>query len=173
MAKFRAFKMYVLITCLVGVSLAMSGCEPLRKKFTRQKKANVDAEKDFSPVLEPEEYPTPEKNPEMNYKQHYALIKVWYKDVWTSLDERGSDKQQKYLLKQIHGHIDEMRKLVVAEKQAKFDDLTKLLSYYDGALDVPAPMRNVSHIHSDLRAFDRALRAARAENIKGFFVPVS
>ena len=173
MVKCNAFKAYGLMVCLIAASFAMAGCEPLRKKFTRQKKANAQVDNGFSPVLEPEEYPTPAKNPEMSYQQHYSLVKVWYKDLWTALDERGSDKQQKYLLKQIHSHIDEMRKLVVPEKQAKLDELAGLLSYYNSALGESAHLRNASRIHSDLRAFHRLLVGLRAQNIKGAFVPAS
>ena len=159
------------IACLLAVSVSFSACEPLRKKFTRQKKKDA-ADMNFVPVLEPQDYPAPEKNPAEMYKQHYTLIKVWYKDLWIALDERGSDKQQKYLLKQIHNHIDEMRKLVVPAEQAQLDELVKLLSYYDSAFDAAAPLRNTSRIHSDLRAFDRLLRSLRVDKVKGDFVPV-
>ena len=76
MAKPHIFKVYALIACLLGMCVSMSACEPLRKKFTRQKKADANADKDFVPVLEPQDYPAPEKNPPEMYKQHYALIKV-------------------------------------------------------------------------------------------------
>ena len=171
MAKTNAVRVYALIACLLAMSVSFSACEPLRKKFTRQKKKDA-ADMNFVPVLEPQDYPAPEKNlPEM-YKQHYTLIKVWYKDLWVALDERGTDKQQKYLLKQIHGHIDEMRKLVIPAKQAQLDELAKLLFYYDSAFDVAVPLRNTSRIHSDLRAFDRMLRSLNADKVKDSFVPV-
>ncbi|MBI3315166.1 MAG: hypothetical protein HYZ86_04445 [Candidatus Omnitrophica bacterium] len=173
MVKPSVLKAYALIACLVVTSISLSACEPLRKKFTRQKKKDAFAQQDFIPVLEPQEYPAAEKDPVQNYKQHYALIKVWYRDMWRALEERGSDKQQRYLIKTIYGHIDEMRKLVGPQQQQKLDDLAKVLSYYDSALGVPAPMRNVSRIRSDLRAFDRMLRnKLRADRIKGSFIPV-
>ena len=174
MVKPDAFKAYALIACLVATSISLSACEPLRKKFTRQKKKDASADQDFIPVLEPQEYPAADKDPVQNYKQHYALIKAWYRDMWTALEERGgSDKQQRYLLKTIYGHIDEMRKLVVPQQQQKLDELAKILSYYDSALGVPPAMRNVARIRSDLRAFDRMLRhKLRADKIKGAFIPI-
>jgi hypothetical protein len=173
MVKPDAFKAYALIACLVATSITFSACEPLRKKFTRQKKKDASAEQDFIPVLEPQEYPAADKDPVQSYKQHYALIKAWYRDMWTALEERGSDKQQRYLLKTIYGHIDDMRKLVGPQQQQKLDDLAKVLSYYDNALGVPPAMRNVSRIRSDLRAFDRMLRnKLRADKIKGAFIPI-
>ncbi len=173
MVKPSAFKAYALIACLVVTSISFSACEPLRKKFTRQKKKDASAEQDFVPVLEPQEYPAADKDPVQSYKQHYALIKAWYRDMWTALEERGSDKQQRYLLKTIYGHIDDMRKLVGPQQQRQLDELAKVLSYYDSALGVPLAMRNVSRIRSDLRAFDRMLRnKLRADKIKGAFIPI-
>ncbi len=173
MAKPNIVKVYALIFCLLAVSVSLSACEPLRKKFTRQKKHNASEEQDFVPVLEPQDYPAPERNPPEIYKQHYTLIKVWYKDLWVALDERGSDKRQKYLLKQIHGHIDEMRKLVQPAQQTELDHLANLLSYYDTSFNVALPLRNISRIHSDLRAFDRMLRDhLRIDKVKGDLVPI-
>ncbi len=173
MAKPNVFKMYGLVACMLVLTVSLSACEPLRKKFTRQKKKTAVVDNDFIPVLEPQEYPAAEKVPAEVYKQHYALLKVWYKDLWRSLDERGSDRQQKYLLKTMHGHIDDMRKIVGPAQQPKFDALAANLAYYDTAMEVPAPMRNVSRIHSDLRAFDRLLRnTLRADKIKNDFVPI-
>ncbi len=173
MVKPNAFKAYALIACLVVTSISLSACEPLRKKFTRQKKKDASAEQDFVPVLEPQEYPAADKDPVQSYKQHYDLIKAWYRDMWTALEERGSDKQQRYLIKTIYGHIDDMRKLVGPQQQQELDELAKTLSYYDSALGVPPAMRNVSRIRSDLRAFDRMLRhKLRADKIKGAFIPI-
>ena len=55
-------EVFLLMGILV-LSMSLSSCETLRKKFTRHKK---QAEEDQSvvPVLEPEEYPSPEHNPE-------------------------------------------------------------------------------------------------------------
>ncbi len=161
----------IAMIAILILSVSLSACEPLRKKFTRQKKKDLSESADFIPVLEPQEYPAPENNPELNYKQNYYLVKAWYKDLWTVLEEKGSDKQAHYTLKQIKGHIDEMRSLVVPEKQAALDKLSGLLGYYNSSLESPAPLRNQSRIQSDLRAFDRQLRnQCRADKLKGYFV---
>ena len=167
----RCRKLIAGIAAVVVMSLSLSACEPLRKKFTRQKKKDQSEESNFVPVLEPQEYPAPEHNPVENYKQHYALIKAWYRDLWTALDEKASDKKTEYTLKQIYGHIEEMQKLVTPSKQRDFVKLKNLLKYYDDSLNSPLPLRNSARIQSDLRAFDRQLRQMNAGKLKGDFVP--
>ncbi|MBI4310024.1 MAG: hypothetical protein HY591_06810 [Candidatus Omnitrophica bacterium] len=168
----RCRRMIAGVAVIVAVSLSLSACEPLRKKFTRQKKKDQSEVKDFIPVLEPQEYLAPENNPVENYKQHYNLIKAWYKDLWTVVEERGSDKRAAYTIKQIYGHIEEMQKLVVSSKQDGLARLKKLLQYYNDSLNNSRPLRNMSRIQSDLRAFDRQLRQINAGKVKGDFVPV-
>jgi|GEM_PF-425042 len=163
----------VVIVAVLVASLSLTGCESLRKKFTRQKKKDKMAEADFIPVLEPEEYPAPEQNPPVNYKNHYALVKAWYKDLWTMIEEQSSAKRGKYVLKQIYGHLDEMQKLVAPAKQAEVARLRGFLKYYDEALGDPLPSRNISRMQSDLRAFDRQLRALSPSKMQGSFVPMT
>ena len=169
----RCRKLIVGIAAVLVMSVSLSACETLRKKFTRQKKKDQSEERDFTPVLEPQEYPAPENNPVENYKQHYALVKAWYRDLWTALDEKESEKKTAHTLKQIYGHIDEMQKLIVPSKQGDFVKLRDLLKYYGDSLNSPRPLRNISRIQSDLRAFDRHLRQMNAGKEKGSFVPAT
>ena len=163
-----------MVVSLIGIlilSMSLSACEPLRKKFVRQKKKDQMDSKDFVPVLEPQEYPAPENNPELNYKEHYALLKVWYKDLWTTLEEKDSDRRARYTLKQMMARIEEMRKLVDPPTQGALDQLAGFLDYYIRSLDGPEPLRNRSKIQSDLRAFDRHLRGqCRPDKLQGHFI---
>ena len=151
-------RLLVTIAFMLVVCLSTSSCESLRKKFTRHKKQDQTQSSDFQPVLEPQEYPAPENNPEFNYKQHYALIKVWYKDLWTGIDEKNTDTVVKNSLKQIFDHIDQMKSLLKPEKATGLNQLADLLKYYKASLDQARIQRNYSRIQSDLRAFDRMLR---------------
>lgn len=163
-----------LIVLVLALSLSLNACAPLRKKFTRQKKKGQVEDTSFIPVLEPQEYPAPEQNPPENYKQHYTLVKVWYRDLWQVLGERDADKKARYTLNQVFSHIQEMQKLVVPEKQVLLAQLADLLKYFENSLNGPAASRNVSRIQSDLRAFDRMLRnQLRADKLEGFFVTVN
>ncbi len=156
---------------MLAMTLSFSSCESLRKKFTRQKKKSDIQDSNFIPVLEPEEYPAPENNPKENYNERYILIKNWYKDLWTAIEEKNSDKKVHYLLGQVYAQIDEMKKVVNPDKAAELDRLKGLLSYFDESLKGPWVSRNVPRIESDLRAFDRMLRdQLRVDRISNSFV---
>ena len=151
---------------MLVVTVGLSSCETLKKKFTRHKKENQV--QDFQPVLEPENYPAPDKNPREIYKQHYDLIKAWYNDLWTGVDEKSYDGPVKYSLKQILDHLEQMKLLLKSEKAQGLNKLESLLSFYQASLDHPRPVRNYAHIQSDLRAFHRILvNQYRYDAIKG------
>ncbi len=163
-------KLFVSIVTLLVLCVGLSACDTLRKKFTRQKKEGQES-RDFQPVLEPQDYPAPENNSPLVYQQHYALIKAWYRDLWTGVDEKNSDSTVKFSLKQIFEHIDQMKLLLKPEKAAAFDQLANLLKFYQTSLNSSRNVRNYSRIQSDLRAFDRMLRdQLRLDKIKGDLV---
>ncbi len=151
-------RMLITVATMLIFTISLSSCEPLRKKFTRKKKQDQNQSIDFQPVLEPQDYPAPDKDPKQIYMQHYALIKVWYKDLWSGISERSSDGAVNYSLKQIFGHIDQVKLLLKADKAQELNQLVELLKFYRDSLDQPRPVRNYSRIQSDLRAFDRMLR---------------
>jgi len=164
-------KMMLVIVGLLVMSLSLSSCDTLRQKFTRKKKKGEVEEQAFVPVLEPEEYPAPQLNPEHNYKEHYDLIKAWYTDLWTAIDDKSTSKYTHYILVQVTNHIAQMEQLVDAPTQANLVKLASFLDYYKSSLDLSWQVRNVSRIQSDLRGFDRFLRDhLRADRIKGHFV---
>lgn len=152
---------HVLMTLIVmlTVTLTLSSCETLKKKFTRKKKEGEQTT-EIQPVLEPQDYPSPEKNPPDVYKQHYALIKVFYKDLWGGIDQPAitTDMNVRYSIKQILDQIDQIKPMLKAEKTAGLNKLEDLLKFYQTSLDQPRIMRNYSRIQSDLREFDRTLR---------------
>jgi hypothetical protein len=172
MVNFNSRKKAVLIIAgILVLSLSISSCDTLRKKFTRKKKKGEVEEQAFVPVLVPEEYPAPELNLEQNYKENYDLIKAWYKDLWTAIDDKSSAKYVHYTISQVTNHITKMEKLVDAPTQANLVKLASFLDYYSASLDDSWQARNVPRIQSDLRAFDRFMRdCLRADRIQGHFV---
>jgi hypothetical protein len=164
-------KAVFVIAGILVLSLGLSSCDTLRQKFTRKKKKGEVEEQAFVPVLVPEEYPAPELNPEQNYKENYDLIKAWYKDLWTAIDDKSSAKYVHYTISQVTNHITKMEKLVDAPTQANLVKLAGFLDYYSASLDDSWQARNVPRIQSDLRAFDRFMRDhLRADRIQGHFV---
>jgi len=172
MVNFNPRKKAVLVIAgLLVLSLSLSSCDTLRKKFTRQKKHGQTEDQNFVPVLVPEEYPAPQLNPVQNYKENYDLIKAWYKDLWMAIDDKSSGKYVHYTISQVSNHITQMEKLVDAPTQANLVKLAGFLDYYSASLNDSWQVRNVSRIQSDLRAFDRFLRDhLRADRIHGHFV---
>jgi hypothetical protein len=165
-------KMVLVIAGLLVLSLSLSSCDTLRQKFTRHKK-QVEEDQSLVPVLEPEEYPTPQQNPVENYKENYALIKAWYTDLWTAIDDKSSSRYTHYIISQVTNHITQMEKLVDAPTQANLVKLQSFLDYYNSSLGDSWQVRNVSRIQSDLRGFDRFMRDhLRADRIKGHFVAI-
>ncbi|MBI3602263.1 MAG: hypothetical protein HY209_05155 [Candidatus Omnitrophica bacterium] len=169
--RFLNRKILMTVAVVLVASVSLSACDTLRKKFTRQKKQDQSQSPDFIPVLEPQDYPAPENNPVENYKLHYALIKAWYKDLWTAIDDKNSDKMVKNSIKQILDHIAQMKPSLKTQKAQGLNQLADLLKYYNTSLNDPRPMRNYARIESDLRAFDRMLRDRfRDDHVKGDFI---
>jgi hypothetical protein len=165
--------MVCVIAGILVMSLTLSSCDTLRKKFTRQKKKGETEDQAFVPVLVPEEYPAPELNPEQNYKENYDLIKAWYTDLWTAIDDKSTARYIHYTITQVNNHIAQMQKLVDAPTQVKLAKLNTFLDYYTTSLDDSWQVRNVSRIRTDLIEFDRYLRDnLRADRIKGHFVKI-
>jgi len=167
-------KMIFVIAGLLVMTLSLTSCDTLRQKFTRKKKKGQIEDQTFVPVLEPEDYPAPQYNPEQNYKENYDLVKAWYTDLWSAIDDKNTSRYVHYIIGQVTAHISRMERLVDAPTQADLVKLAKYLDYYSASLSDPWPVRNVSRIQSDLRAFDRHLRDhLRADRIKGHFIKPS
>ncbi|MDE2231503.1 MAG: hypothetical protein KGJ95_05510 [Candidatus Omnitrophica bacterium] len=153
---------------LLALSLTLSSCDTLKEKFIRKPKHEVQQ---FTPVLEPEVYPTPKTDPRIAYQGHYDLIKAWYRDLWDDIDDKGYGMHLHYVLSQVSDHIAKMEQLVDAPTRAKLVKLDGFLDYYKSSLDIPWQARSRSRIESDMIGFDRFLRDnLRADRIKGHFV---
>jgi len=172
MVNFNSQKnMMIVIAGLLVMSLTLSSCDTIKQKFIRKKKKGQIEDQTFIPVLEPEEYPAPELNIEQNYKEHYDLIKAWYKDLWSDIEEKSTAKYIHYTIGQVTLHIAKMEELVDAPTKADLVKLSGFLDYYSASLGDSWAVRNVSRIESDLRAFDRFLRDhLRADRIQGHFI---
>ena len=172
MVNFNQHKKAVLVIAgILVLGLSLSSCDTLRQKFTRKKKKGGVEDQAFVPILVPEEYPAPQLNPEQNYKENYDLIKAWYTDLWTAIDDKNTARYIRYTISQVTSHITRMEKLVDAPTQVKLFKLAGFLDYYSASLSDSWQVRNVSRIQSDLRGFDRFLRDhLRVDRIKGHFV---
>lgn len=163
-----AFMVGLLVMCL-----SMSACDTLKQKFIRHKKQGAESAT-FEPVLEPEEYPSPQSDPKVLYVQHYDLIKAWYNDLVDGLNNKTTARYLHYILMQVTGHITKMEGLVDEQTKLKLITLNSYLDYYKYSLENTWEMRNTSRIQSDLRAFDRYMRDhLRIDHIKGHLVKIA
>ncbi len=144
-----------LLVLLLIVSLSVTACEPLRKKFRRKKKEEKQ-DTQFVPVLAPEEYATPEFDPLGEYRHRYNLWNLWYDDFMTGLEEDGSNKRQQYLLGQMAVQLEEMGKLLPGDLQAQLEDHRKNLQ--DLQSYVSSPMRNTIIIKNKINAVNAQVR---------------
>ena len=143
-------RFWVFVMCMVVLSASLSGCEPLRKKFTKKKKEAKEEE--FIPILDPIDYPPSRISAVEKYRYHYSLWQVWNKDLMQQLGEpRTMEKRRNYLFTEIIQQLQEMKRWIPQESLPKLDEA---LSAYDGfrkELEKPAMTQNQSVLESRLR----------------------
>ncbi len=135
----RRRPLLIMVLSLCVLSLALTGCEPLRKKFTRKKKEEA---KEVQPILTPIDYPAPQTSPEERYAYHYSLWRVWQEEMIEAINEEESDKKQKYLFSQILFQLGEMKKWIIEEKKGELETQIEKISSLQPELDKPASLRN-------------------------------
>ena len=152
----RRNRLPVCVLCLVTV-LFLTGCEPLRKKFTRQKKKNITGTEEFIPVLEPEEYPVKQYGPQDAYAQHYSLCKIWFSDFIASSEE-SNEKKQKNSLDAALKEVEEMEKVLKSPGLEALDKIKKQIQFVRDQYNKPRSFRSSARIASEARDIDMTLR---------------
>ena len=155
-----SMKYFFILICLFFYTLSLTGCEPLRKKFKRKKKQDKTASSEFIPVLEPIDYPEPRTSPAEQYKYHYSLWKVWYKDFMQNFYENDNQKRAKYLLDQVIIQVQEMKKSVQVEKQAELDGYLKEFVNLRNDLEKPEGLQNRISLKNRLDLVEKKMRNA-------------
>jgi len=146
------------ILCILVMTVSLSGCEPLRKKFIRKKKKDNKQATDFVPVLEPIDYPEHRPTAESKYKHHYQLWRVWQNDLITALEENQPKKRLKYIVSQIIGQLEEMNKLISEEKQKLLIIHIQSYKQVEELVNMPDAMRHYLTIERKSHRIGRALR---------------
>jgi hypothetical protein len=146
-----------LVIGLCALVLISSGCQPLRKKFTRQKKKDKEVS-DFVPVLEPVDYPAKIHGAKEAYEQHYSLFRVWFSDYETASQQAGSERKLIYDLDASLKELDEMGNIL---KSPTKEDLAKIRAQVQlirDQFDKPKAFRNEGKMGSQFRDADMAMR---------------
>ena len=137
----KTFLFFSLISIFFFTSL---GCEPLRKKFTRQKKK--EQKEEFTPVLDPIDYPAAVRSPAQDYKRAYGLWKVWNKEFLQEIEKNDNEKRQKYLLNESVEQLQAMRNLIQENKRGSLNQAIGNLNSVKEEYQLPVAMRQMSAI---------------------------
>lgn len=149
-------KIFLALNLLCIVTVFSSGCEPLRKKFTRKKKG--EQKQETVPVLTPIDYPPSRHSVKERYQYHYSLWRVWDKELMQTMDHKASDKKQRYLLEQIIVQLNEMKKWITSEKQSPLEALIRDLQQIQDRMAEPRPLRSRSSLKKKLELNAKKIR---------------
>lgn len=139
------------------VTLGSSGCQPLRKKFIRQKKKDQQ-ESEMTPILEPLDYPEKVYSPEDLYKEQYSFWQVWYGDLLIAINDQESQKRQIYNLDKAITHLEEMKRLLIPRQQQHLDMFIKSLGVLRERLRQPSPLGISTSIKLELESIGKKIR---------------
>ncbi len=160
--------LWILIVLIV-ISVMTTGCEPLRKKFTRKKKEDRKQSQEL--ILEPQEYPEKAFDAMREYKLHFGLWKVWYKEFLTSLYENQSDKRQMYALNQALIQVEEMEKILIPDGRAQINKLKQEVLLVMEEFKKPEALRNELKIRHKMSVVDDGIRnKLNPQKVDGFLV---
>ncbi len=154
----------VFICLFLMLAIVSSGCEPLRKKFTRQKKKDKEISQEFVPILEPEEYPAKVHTPQELYSRHYSLWQAWQKELTDSLVNNQNRKRQLYLFDQVIKELEEMQKYVGEEMQSGLSGVLNDLKKVYADMQLAVPLANASSWQRDIESISKKIRQTYAFN---------
>jgi hypothetical protein len=156
----------LLLVGMVILAVSTTGCEPLRKKFVRQKKKSAEGS-GFVPVLDPIDYPDRVVDAGQRYRYYASMWQVWLRDLLTVLDEGGSDKRISYLLNQSYVQLEEMAKLLTGPKLEELRKSMRELQQLQETMKLPAAMRDDTGMKRRLQTIDKNVRMKfRFEDVK-------
>ena len=138
--------------------LTSSGCEPFRKKFTRQKKKDESPTSQFVPVLDPVDYPDKVESPPELYRHHFSLWQVWDRELIMRIEEHASNKKINDTVDQSLTQLTEMQKLLTGEKQKKLSEYVAQLNALKKDLEQPAAVRNDNSIQRKIERIGKNVR---------------
>ncbi len=146
--KVLSTSLVLLIFCF---SVLASGCEPLRKKFTRKKKIST-GEQEFEPILEPIVYPEKIFNPSDEYEKRFSLFRVWQKEFISAIDDRSHEKRLNYLMNNLMTQIEEMQGLLSDKKSSELKVQIDRLKECQVNLQKPEGFRDLTSVKRKVKS---------------------
>lgn len=144
-----------LMCCLFFIA-SFSGCIALKRKFTRKKKKKIKVESE--PILEPIEYKKTVYSAEERYAHHYALWKVWSKELIEAVDNNESGKRQRYLLTQLILRSEDMINYVGGDTQKMHVELLTKMQEIMRELKKPKQLQNKFSIKKKIELIAKEMR---------------
>lgn len=149
-------KWLAVAVAVLCAAMVLSGCQSLRQKFVRKKKA--DREDKFIPILEPVEYEASDVSRFERYSHHYQTYRVWERELMAGLERDMPDKRLEFFLTELVANLEGMIKWAPEAKAAGLQDV---LTEYRAALpyfESSQAFRNEAGFVSKLRRYERNVR---------------
>ncbi len=140
---------------MVSIALLLAfnsmGCESLRKKFTRKKKAPVKMPR-FYQVKEYKKVPSPEL-----YKKHYSYWQSWQSELIKVLG--ANHKKDMRCIEEIVSNLKDMQNILLKEKADELEPrIARLSKVKDVIFGEDLSVANREFIKSTLEREDRYIR---------------
>ncbi|MBI5144280.1 MAG: hypothetical protein HZA30_04355 [Candidatus Omnitrophica bacterium] len=143
----RALALVLIFFILVN----LTGCETMRKKFTRKKKEPVKMPRIYQ-VRKYEKKPTPEL-----YKKHYAFWTSWQSELISVLGQ--NHKKDMRCIEEIIGNLSDMQNILVQEKAGRLKThIDKLVKVKDIIFNEELTQWNKDYVKRTLEREDRAIK---------------
>jgi len=148
-----------LVVLLMFSILFLTGCEPLRKKFVREKRREDQDDRDKIVILEPKDYSPEFYTPFEHYKKNYDLLIIWNKTLLEDIASSDNDKRLKYVMRKIIKHLLDMEKYIRDDKKKYFKQLMEAYHKIDNEFNKPAQLRNTASLRNKIRINNNKIRS--------------
>lgn len=143
----RIISIFLIFFLLAG----MTGCEGLRKKFTRKKKESVKMPRIYQ-VKKYEKKPSPEL-----YKKHYAYWMSWHSELLKVLG--ANHKKDVRCIEETISNLRDMQSILVQEKADRLaPHIDNLVKVKDVILKEDMTQFNKDYIRRNLEKEDRSIK---------------
>jgi hypothetical protein len=144
-------KRLIAVTVVLILMFNLTGCEALRKKFTRKKKETVKMPR-FYQVRKYEKKPTPEL-----YKKHYAYWASWHDELIRVLGQNHK-KDMMCILNAVE-NLKDMQGILIPEKGDELEPhIKRLLKVKDAVFKEELSQANKSYIMMTLEREGRFIK---------------
>lgn len=107
-------RLFFILAIFICAAFLLTGCESLRKKFTRTKKKSSSEEE---MIVSPRDYSENPLPVEVLYKQYFAFWKSWNQELVSALNDTDPHKKILVCVRESIKNLKNMSSYLVAEKK--------------------------------------------------------